>query len=69
MISLQTKFEVSTFTQYKDMRGSAKCRNWGGLGVMGNPGSLSVSPFNTACTTSYLTSIKSVHLSCAVFEL
>jgi len=31
MINLNTKFEVSTFTHYKDMKGNAKCRKWGGL--------------------------------------
>jgi len=33
MINLQTKFEVSVFTHYKDMKGNAKCTIWGGLGV------------------------------------
>jgi len=28
-----TKFEVSMFTHYEDMKGNAKCRNWGGLGL------------------------------------
>ena len=27
-----TKFEVSRFTRYEAMNGSAKCRQWGGLG-------------------------------------
>jgi len=27
MINPDTKFEVSVFTHYKDMRGNAKCRN------------------------------------------
>jgi len=35
MINLHTKFEVSTFTHYKDMKGNAKCRNSGILGVRG----------------------------------
>jgi len=26
-----TKFEVSMFTHYEDVKGNAKCRNWGGL--------------------------------------
>jgi len=34
--NLCTKFEVSFFTQYKDMNGDEKCRNWGGLKVIGN---------------------------------
>jgi len=33
IINLCTKFEVSTFTQYEDTKGNAKCRNWRGLGV------------------------------------
>jgi len=37
MINLQTKFEVSMFTHYKDIKGNTKCRNWGGLGVRGHP--------------------------------
>jgi len=27
MINPHTKFEVSTFTHYEDMKGNAKCRN------------------------------------------
>jgi len=27
-------FEVSMFSHYDDIKGNAKCRNWGGLGVM-----------------------------------
>ena len=33
MINLHTKFEVSMFTHYKDMKGNAKCRNLGVWGV------------------------------------
>jgi len=32
MIKQFTKFEVSTFTHYEDMKGNARCRNWGGYG-------------------------------------
>jgi len=32
MTNLSTKFEVSAFTHYEDMKGNTKCRNWGGLG-------------------------------------
>jgi len=28
-INLQTKFEVSKYTHYEDMKSGAKCRNWG----------------------------------------
>jgi len=31
-INLQTKFEVSNYTHYEDMRSGAKCTNWGSLG-------------------------------------
>jgi len=31
MVNLHTKFEVSKFTQYENMKGNAKCRNWGGF--------------------------------------
>jgi len=35
MISQCTKFEVSRFTRYEAMNGSAKCGKWGGLGWLG----------------------------------
>ena len=35
MVSQCTKFEVSRFTRYVAMNGSAKCRKWGGLGSLG----------------------------------
>jgi len=28
MINLHTKFEVSVFTHYEDMKANAKCRIW-----------------------------------------
>jgi len=31
MINLPIKFEDSTFIYNDDMKGNAKCRNWGGL--------------------------------------
>jgi len=34
-VSQCTKFEVSRFTHYVAMNGSAKCRKWGGLGLLG----------------------------------
>jgi len=34
MVSQCTKFEVSRFTHYDAMNGSAKCRKWGGLGAL-----------------------------------
>jgi len=32
MVNLHTKLEVCMFTHYEDMKGSAKCRKWDGLG-------------------------------------
>ena len=29
---MYTKYEVSTLTHYKDMKGDEKCKNLGGLG-------------------------------------
>jgi len=31
-VNLYTKFEISTFTPYRDMKGDEKCTNLGGLG-------------------------------------
>ena len=33
MINLHTKLEVSMFTHYENMKGNAKRRNWGGMGL------------------------------------
>jgi len=57
------------FTQYEDMKGNAKRRNEGGLGVISHPKSPAVSPFDTAHTASYSTLIETMRLSCSVFEL
>jgi len=35
MINLPTKFEVSSFTRYGDMKDVEKCPKWGGLGWLG----------------------------------
>jgi len=35
LIPLQTKFEVSNYSDYKDMKSGAKCRHWGSLGRLG----------------------------------
>jgi len=64
-----TKFKVYIFTHYEDMKGDAKCRNWGRLGVTGHPRSLAMSPFNRVHTTSYLTLTETMHLSYTIFEL
>ena len=34
--NLYTKYEVSMFTHYKDMKGDEKCKNWGSLWVSGH---------------------------------
>jgi len=35
MVNLPTKFELANFTCYKNIKGDAKCRKWGGLGWLG----------------------------------
>jgi len=70
MINPHTKFEVSMFMQYEDMKGNAKCRNLDGLGlgVRGHPRSLAMSSFDIACTTSYSTLIETMRLACSIFK-
>ena len=36
-INLYTKYEVSMFTNYEDMKSDEKCKKWGGLGVRDHP--------------------------------
>ena len=70
MVSQCTKFEVSRFTRYVAVNGGAKCRKWGGLGVVrGHLRSTAMSPFDRAHTTSYSTLIGSMCLSFTVFEI
>jgi len=57
-----TKFEVSVFTHYEDMKGNAKCRDWVVLEVIVYPRSPAMSPFDRAHATSYLTLIETMHL-------
>jgi len=59
MINMHTKFQVSTFTHYEDMKGSTKCRDWCGLGVMGHLMSPAMSPFVRSHMTSNSTLIAS----------
>jgi len=66
MVSQCTKFEVSRFTRYDAMNGSAKCRKWGSLGAVR---SSAMSPFDTAHTTSYSTLIETMRQSRTVFEI
>jgi len=51
------------------MKCNPKCRNWGGLGVRGHSRSPAMSPFDRAHTTSYLTFIETMHLSCTFFRV
>jgi len=55
MIKPHTKFEVSKFMHYEDMKGKAKCRKWVVWGIRGQWRSPAMSPFDRAHTTSYLT--------------
>jgi len=55
MINMHTKFEVFTFTDYKNMKGNAKCRNWGRLGVRSHPRSPAMSPIDRAHAISCMT--------------
>jgi len=36
-INLYTKYEVSIFTHYEDIKADEKCKNWGVWGVRGHP--------------------------------
>jgi len=68
MINMHTKFEVSKFTHYKDMKGNAKCTNWGGLGCSGSSkvtGNVTIQ----YSATSYSILIETIHLSCIFFKL
>jgi len=52
MINQCTKFEVSRFTRYEAVNGSAKCRKWGGLGWLGDTQrSSAMPPFDRALMT------------------
>ena len=72
MINLPTKFEVSTFSRYGDMKCVKNAQNGGGLGWLG------VTQGHRKCrhsirmrlphTTSYSTLIETMRLSCTVFE-
>ena len=70
-ISLQTKFEVSNYIHYEDMNSGAKRRNRGSLGQLGvTQGHWQChQPLDRVHTTSYVTLIETVRLSCTVFEI
>ena len=70
MVNLTTKFEVSAFTRYGNMKGVKNAQNGGVLGVVrGHPSSSAMSPFSRAHTISYLSLIETMPLYCTVFEL
>jgi len=51
------------------MKGNASEEVKGGLGVRSRRRSVAMSPFDRVHTTSYLTLMETMHLSCTVFEL
>jgi len=70
MVSQCIKFEVSRFTPYEAMNGGAKCKKIRCFGaVRGHSRSPAMSPFDSAHTTSHSTLIKTMRLSCTVFEI
>jgi len=69
MINLLTKFEFSSFTHYKDMKGNTKCRNWGGFGWLGvTQGHWQYNHLIGAYDFLFDFN-RSMHLSCTVIEL
>jgi len=71
MVNQYTKFEVSRFTRYETMNGGrCKVQKMGWFGaVRGHSRSWAMSAFDRAHTTSYLTLIETMRLSCTVFEI
>jgi len=67
--NLRTKFEISTLTHYKNVKGDEKCKIEVVWGLKGHLKSLDTSPFDRAHMTSYSTATKTMRLSCTVFEL
>ena len=66
-VILYTKYEVSMFTHYEDMKGDEKCKKMGVVwGVRGHPRSSETSPFDRAHMTFYLTLLETIRLSCTV---
>jgi len=59
MVSECTKFEVSRFTRYEAINGSAKMQKMGWFGVVrGHSRSRAMQPFDRAHTNSYSTLIE-----------
>jgi len=65
MVNQCTKFEVSRFTCYEAINGSAKCRK---LGCLGWLWSWAMPPFDRAHTISYLT-FETMSLSFTIFKI
>jgi len=63
VVNLYTKFEVSIYTYYKDMKGSAKCRKWVVWGWLWVTQGVTVSPFDRAHVISYSSLIETMCLS------
>ena len=69
MVNLPTKFEVSTFSLYGDMK-CVKMHKMGWFGVVrGHPRSSAMSPFDRAHMISYSSLTQTMRLSCTVFEI
>ena len=71
MLSQCTNYEVSRFTRYEAMNGSAKFRKCGDLGRLGGTQShrQCADKFDRAHTTSYSTLIETMRQSFTVFEI
>ena len=68
MVNLPTKFEVSTFSRYGDMK-CVKMHKMGWFGMArGHHRSSAMSPFDRARMISYSSVIETMRLSCTVFE-
>jgi len=68
MINLHTKFEVSMFAHYEDMKGNTNVEFGVIWGVKGYPRSLAMSPFNRMPMTSHSTFDRNYAVLCH-FEL
>jgi len=66
---LCTKFEVSRFTRYEAINGSAKCRKWWFGVVRGHSRSRAMPPFDRAHIRLHTTLIQTMCLSFTVFEI
>ena len=63
-INLYAKYEASMFTHYEDMKGTKNAKIWvvWGLGV-------TQGHHQHSHSTSFLTLVETMHLSCTIFEL